>query len=83
MIRRDFILRMIEEFAQALARINSFKRDGRWSEASETLDTEFKRLIGEGSSRTIVSENGSARQLNSLWSVASTNYPGVLGDNSR
>ncbi|MEO8427062.1 MAG: DUF6483 family protein [Verrucomicrobiota bacterium] len=48
MIRRDFILRMIEEFAQALARINSFKRDGRWSEASETLDAEFKRLIGEG-----------------------------------
>ena len=48
MIRRDFILRMIEEFAQALARINSFKRDGRWSEASEILDTEFKRLIGEG-----------------------------------
>jgi hypothetical protein len=39
---------MIEEFAQALARINSSKRDGRWSEASETLDTEFKRLMGEG-----------------------------------
>ena len=48
MIRRDFVLRMIEEFAQALARINSFKRDKRWGEASETLDTEFKRLIGEG-----------------------------------
>ena len=48
MIRRDFILRMIEEFAQALARINSFKRDGRWGEASETLDSEFKRLTGEG-----------------------------------
>jgi tetratricopeptide (TPR) repeat protein len=48
MIRRDFILRMIEEFAQALARVNSFKKDGRWSEASEILDTEFKRLVGEG-----------------------------------
>jgi hypothetical protein len=48
MIRRDFVLRMIEEFAQALTRINSFKRDERWGEASETLDTEFKRLIGDG-----------------------------------
>src|SRR6266705_4383983 len=48
MIRRDYILRMIEEFAQALARIRALKRSQRWGEASEALDEEFERLIGDG-----------------------------------
>ena len=48
MIRRDYILRMIEEFAQALARIQSLKRSQSWGEASAALDAEFQRLIGEG-----------------------------------
>ena len=48
MIRRDYILRMIEEFAQALARMRSLKRSRRWGEASEALDAEFKKLIGDG-----------------------------------
>jgi len=48
MIRRDFILRMIEEFAQALARIRSLKRSQRSDEASDALDAEFKRLTGDG-----------------------------------
>ena len=48
MIRRDYLLRMIEEFAQALARIRSLKRGQRWGEASAVLDAEFKRLIGDG-----------------------------------
>ena len=48
MIRRDYILRMIEEFIQALARINSLKQGRRWTEAAEALDDEFKRLVGEG-----------------------------------
>lgn len=48
MIRRDYILRMIEEFARALARIRSSTKGQRWNEASETLDAEFKQLIGEG-----------------------------------
>ena len=48
MIRRDYILRMIEEFAQVLARIRSLKRSQRWGEASAALDSEFKRLIGDG-----------------------------------
>jgi hypothetical protein len=39
---------MIEEFAQALARIRSFKRGQRWREASADLDAEFERLLGEG-----------------------------------
>lgn len=48
MIRRDYILRMIEEFIRALARIHSLKQGQRWNEAGEALDGEFKRLIGEG-----------------------------------
>jgi len=48
MIRRDYILRMIEEFAQVLARIRSLKGSQRWGEASAALDSEFKRLIGDG-----------------------------------
>ena len=48
MIRRDFILRMIEEFAQALMRIRSLKRKQRWGEAAAALDAEFERLVGAG-----------------------------------
>jgi len=48
MIRRDFILRMIEEFAQALLRIRSLKRSRRWGEASAALDVEFEGLVGNG-----------------------------------
>jgi uncharacterized protein DUF6483 len=48
MIRRDYILRMIEECIRALARINSLKKDRRWDEMSETLDAEFQQLIGAG-----------------------------------
>jgi hypothetical protein len=48
MIRRDYILRMIEEFIRALARIHSLKQDQRWNEAGEALDDEFKRLVGDG-----------------------------------
>lgn len=47
MIRRDYILRMIEEFIRALARIQSFKHGQRWNEAGEALDEEFKRLVGD------------------------------------
>src|SRR3981189_1878010 len=48
MIRRDYILRMIEECVGALARIASLKKGQRWDEASEALDAEFQRLIGAG-----------------------------------
>ncbi len=48
MIRRDYILRMIEEFAQALARIRSLKSSQRWGEASAALDAELIRLFGDG-----------------------------------
>lgn len=48
MIRRDYILRMIEECIRALARINSLKQGQRWNEASDELDAEFKKLLGDG-----------------------------------
>jgi Family of unknown function (DUF6483) len=48
MLRRDYILRMVEEFIQALSRINSLKKDQRWDEASREVDAEFKKLVGEG-----------------------------------
>jgi hypothetical protein len=48
MIRRDYILRMIEEFIRALARIGGLKKSGRWAEAAEAVDLEFKKLIDGG-----------------------------------
>ncbi|HVM46526.1 MAG TPA: DUF6483 family protein [Candidatus Acidoferrum sp.] len=48
MIRRDYILRMIEEFIQVLSRINSLKRGLRWQEADEELDTGLQRLVSAG-----------------------------------
>jgi hypothetical protein len=45
-IRRDYILRMIEEFCEALARIRALKTDRRWQEAAGTLEEQFQRLIG-------------------------------------
>jgi hypothetical protein len=47
-IRRDYILRMIEEFIQALARINALKKGQHWKEAAGAVDDEFQRLIGAG-----------------------------------
>jgi hypothetical protein len=46
MIRRDYILRMIEEFIRALARIQSYKRSENWKEAAGAVDEEMQRLIG-------------------------------------
>jgi len=48
MIRRDYILRMIEEFIQALSRIRALKKEQLWPEAAAILDEEFQRLIGGG-----------------------------------
>ncbi len=48
MIRRDYILRMIEEFLQVMMRINSLKRGQLWREADVLVDDEFKRLLGSG-----------------------------------
>jgi hypothetical protein len=48
MIRRDYILKMIEEFIQVLARLNSLKRSQKWQEVDSTLEEGFQRLIGVG-----------------------------------
>jgi hypothetical protein len=48
MIRRDYILRMIEQFIQALARIKSLRQGQHWQEAAESLDLEFQQLVGAG-----------------------------------
>ena len=46
MIRRDYIVRMIEEFIRALARIHAAKKGRRWQEADHAIDEELQRLIG-------------------------------------
>lgn len=45
MIRRDYILRMIEEFVQTLARLRQLKRDGRLEAAAAVLDEQFQKLL--------------------------------------
>ena len=48
MIRRDYILRMIEEFMQALSRIRSLKQGQPRDKVIGELDVEFRKLLGEG-----------------------------------
>jgi hypothetical protein len=47
-IRRDYILRMVEEFFAVLSRLKSLKQAQHWQEAAGTLDSEFQRLVGAG-----------------------------------
>src|ERR1051326_1235733 len=46
MIRRDYILRMIEECIGALKRIGSFKQERRWQGASAAADEQLEKLMG-------------------------------------
>jgi hypothetical protein len=46
MIRRDYILRMIEDFIAALRRLQGHKAQGAWSEAGGDLDAGFRQVIG-------------------------------------
>jgi hypothetical protein len=46
MIRRDYILRMIEEFFRLLARVKTQKERGELREAEATLEDEARRLTG-------------------------------------
>ena len=48
MIRRDYLLRMIEEFIQMLSRIKSLKREQLWREAAVSVEEEFHKLIESG-----------------------------------
>ena len=46
MIRQDYILRMIEEFMQALSRIASLKRGQLWREAEAETDGGLRCVKG-------------------------------------
>lgn len=46
MIRRDYILRMIEDFIAALRRLREYKKDESWTAADDELNAEFKRVVG-------------------------------------
>ena len=46
MIRRDYLLRMIEELRRVLAAIIESKTAGRWQEASGSITGQMHRLVG-------------------------------------
>jgi len=46
MIRRDYIIRMIEEFAAALRRLRSLRNQGQPAEALILTEQEFRRITG-------------------------------------
>jgi hypothetical protein len=48
MIRRDYILRAIEECVQALTRIRALRHGQRWEEARQAVDTECEKLAAAG-----------------------------------
>jgi hypothetical protein len=48
MIRRDYILQMIEEFVRALTQIRALRQQGRWQEARLALDAECEKLAAGG-----------------------------------
>jgi hypothetical protein len=47
MIRRDYILRQLEQFAAMLAKITGLARNEQWQEASVITSGELQRLTGE------------------------------------
>jgi hypothetical protein len=46
MIRRDYILRQIEQFVAMLAKIAGLTKNEQWQEASTVTAVEFQRLMG-------------------------------------
>jgi hypothetical protein len=48
MIRRDYILQMIEEFIRALTQIRALRQQERWQEARLALDAECEKLAAAG-----------------------------------
>jgi hypothetical protein len=45
MIRKDYILRMVQEFAKFLAKIIGLKMDGKLDEALKEIDNVYKGMI--------------------------------------
>jgi hypothetical protein len=48
MIRRDYIVEMLEEFMQALTRIRALRQGRRWEEAWQAVDAECKKIAATG-----------------------------------
>jgi hypothetical protein len=48
MFRRDYILRMVEKFAQMLAQIQNRIAERQYGEAQAVLDQAFRELVGTG-----------------------------------
>jgi hypothetical protein len=46
MIRRDYILRMLEEFFEVLSRIRALQKGQKWGEASLAAEKGFQQLVG-------------------------------------
>jgi len=46
MIRRDYLLRMIQEFLEMISRISSLKKNQQWQEAASLADEELRKLTG-------------------------------------
>jgi len=51
MIRRDYILRMIEEFRRALAAISGYREARQWEAMEGALDQQFQALLGLSADR--------------------------------
>ena len=50
MIRRDYILRMIEECVQALTQIRALRQNRRWEQAQRAIDAQCQKLAAAGAS---------------------------------
>lgn len=46
MLRRDYLLRQIEEFVAAMMRMTGLTKAEKWEEASSTANSQFKALAG-------------------------------------
>jgi hypothetical protein len=53
MLRRDYIIDAIEEFAAVLAKILGFTKAGEWQKASATANEEFQRMVGMDASQAL------------------------------
>jgi Family of unknown function (DUF6483) len=51
MLRRDYILRMIEDFMHAIRRIQKYKNSRQWQETDAAIDEEFRNFLGEGAEK--------------------------------
>lgn len=46
MIRRDYLLRQVEEFVAAIAKMAGLAKNQQWQEASQAADAQFQALAG-------------------------------------